>query len=95
MKYGKMNPLQYDLPKSAQLTNGTWVSNYHLLPADVLAAEGWLPLEEVYPEYNPETHYMVSDTVVETDGKIVVSYKTIPLPPDEIDLLLDELEAEL
>ena len=95
MKYAKINPFIRSLPITAKLADGTWVSNYHLLPADVLAAEGWLPLEEVYPEYNPETHYIELDTVVETDGKIVVSYKTIPLPPDEIDLLLDELEAEL
>ena len=95
MRYAKINPLMIGLPKIATMIDGTWVSNYHLLPVDVLAAEGWLPLEEVYPEYNPETHYIELDTVVETDGKIVVSYKTIPLPPDEIDLLLDELEAEL
>lgn len=95
MRYAKQNPLQTYLPCSAQLANGTWVSNYNLLPEATLREEGWLPLEEIRPEYNAETHYLEQDTVAEVDGKLVITYKAVELPPDDIDLLLDELEAEL
>lgn len=92
MKYAKLNPLQTSLPDVGQLSTGEWVSNYYLLPADILAAEGWLPLEEVYPEYDVETHYMEQDTITEVNGKIVITYKATPYPPNEIDVLLSELE---
>lgn len=95
MVYAKNNPLQVGLPRSAKLSNGTWVSNYHLLPEETLREEGWLPLEEVIPQYNEETHYLEQDTVAEVDGRLVITYKAVELPPDPIDLLLEELEAEL
>ena len=38
------------LPKSDKLHDGRTVSNYHLLPADVLLQEGWYPLEQQIPE---------------------------------------------
>jgi len=44
------------LPKTGQLSDGRWVSNYHLLPEETLLAEGWLPLIDNIPAYNSETH---------------------------------------
>jgi len=38
------------LPKVGKLKNGSTVSNYNLLPHDVLLAEGWLPLIDEPPE---------------------------------------------
>ena len=38
------------LPKVGILKNGSTVSNYNLLPHDVLIAEGWLPLIDEPPE---------------------------------------------
>lgn len=95
MRYAKINPLQTYLPYAAQLSNGTWVSNYHLLPEETLRQEGWLPLIDEQPTYNPETHYLQFIDAVEQNGSIVMNYEVRELPPDEIDLLLEELEAEL
>lgn len=95
MKYAKLNPFAYDLPQSAQLADGTWVSNYHLLPEETLRQEGWLPLIDEQPTYNPETHYLQFIDAIEQNGSIVMNYEVREFPPDEIDLLLEELEAEL
>jgi hypothetical protein len=38
------------LPKTGVLSDGSTVSNYNLLPHDVLVAEGWLPLIDEPPE---------------------------------------------
>lgn len=95
MNYAKLNPFIYDLPQSAQLADGTWVSNYHLLPEETLRQEGWLPVVDEQPTYNPETHYLQFIDAVEQNGSIVMNYEVIEFPPDEIDLLLEELEAEL
>ena len=38
------------LPRTGTLKDGSTVSNYNLLPHDVLIAEGWLPLVDEPPE---------------------------------------------
>ena len=62
---------QYSLPKTGTLKNGSTVSGYHLLDEEILLDEGWLPLEDIKPEYNPEMQYtqltgynILSDKVV-------------------------------
>lgn len=57
------------LPESGVLLDGTTVSNYHLLPVDVLKREGWLSCEEIKPECT-ESQMLVQDTVT-SDGKII------------------------
>ena len=53
---------QYDLPKGVgSLLDGSTVSGYHLLDEDTLIDEGWLPLEDIPPEYDEETQYLVND----------------------------------
>lgn len=68
---------QAHLPTSGILQDGRTVSNYHLLPESVLLAEGWLPCEEVKPEYDEATQYLVIDTEVVQDDKVIVTYKAV------------------
>ena len=42
---------QRSLPKTGTLKNGSTVSGYHLLDEEVLLDEGWLPLEDIVPEW--------------------------------------------
>ena len=46
------------LPKTGVLSDGRTVSNYHLLPHDILLAEGWLPLVDE-PPVTDEKHRAV------------------------------------
>lgn len=80
MKYAKMN--QLTLPSTGQLSDGRWVSNYNLLPDDILRAEGWKELVEVKPSFDDTTHYLVQDSVVETDV-VTVTYRAELIPEDE------------
>ena len=65
------------LPTSGILQDGRTVSNYHLLPDEILLAEGWLPCEEVKPEYDEATQYLVIDTAVVQGDKVIVTYKAV------------------
>lgn len=67
------------LPSTAQLNDGRWVSNYHLLTEDILIAEGWKPVEEVKPPYNPETQYLEIDMVVDEGERVVVTYRAVDI----------------
>jgi hypothetical protein len=78
MLYGRItDKTEIGLPTSGILQDGRTVSNYHLLPESVLLTEGWLPCEEVKPEYNPETQYLAVDTAIVQDEKIIVTYKAV------------------
>jgi len=68
---------QAHLPTSGILQDGRTVSNYHLLPDEILLAEGWLPCEEVKPEYDEATQYLVIDTAVVQGDKVIVTYKAV------------------
>lgn len=71
------------LPAVGRLSDGREVSNYDQLDAATLAAEGWLPVTEDRPDYDPATqqltldHYEIGDTAV--TGVYVVG--PIPAPP--------------
>lgn len=69
--------VEIGLPTTGTLQDGRTVSNYNLLPEDVLFAEGWLPCEEVKPTYDGATQYLVVDSAVEQDGKVIVTYKAV------------------
>lgn len=91
---------QYQLPKTGTLKDGRTVSGYHLLDEETLKEEGWLPLEDVKPEYDNETQYLVSDGYEILKDKVIKKYKVEDIPepvepePSKIDLLKDEI-AEL
>lgn len=84
--------IQYSLPKVGTLSDGSTVSGYHLLPEEVLKQEGWLPLEDIQPEYDENTQYLTSDGYEILEDKIVKKHKVenIPRPQqNEIDYMLD------
>jgi len=66
---------QHSLPKTGTLKNGLTVSGYHLLDEEVLLDEGWLPLEDVEPEYDEETQYLVNDGYEILEDKVIKKYK--------------------
>jgi hypothetical protein len=66
---------QYSLPKTGTLKNGSTVSGYHLLDGETLLEEGWLPLEDVEPEYDEETQYLVNDGYEILEDKVIKKYK--------------------
>ncbi len=83
---------QHSLPKTGTLKNGSTVSGYHLLDEELLREEGWLPLEDIQPEYDVETQYLANDGYEILEDKIVKKHKVenIPKPQrNEIDYMLD------
>ena len=74
---------QYKLPKTGTLKDGSTVSGYHLLDEEVLLEEGWLPLEDIKPEYDEETEIVVATGYdIQTD-KVVKLYEVKPMPVEE------------
>lgn len=82
------------LPSNAQLEDGRWVSNYHLLPVPFLREQGWKDLVEVKPAFDETTHYLELSGVVETEV-ITATYVAVINPINEVDAALTELEALL
>ena len=81
---------QYSLPKTGTLKNGSTVSGYHLLDEEVLKEEGWLPLEDIKPEYDEETQYLVNDGYEILEDKVIKKYRIEEIPepqPDELQEL--------
>lgn len=77
------------LPKTGVLSDGRTVSNYHLLPHDILLAEGWLPLIDEMPE--AEEGYRAVKTGYEIFvDRVEVIYEIqeiIPVPVQSEELL--------
>ena len=67
--------IQYKLPKTGTLKNGSTVSGYHLLAEETLLDEGWLPLEDIKPEYDEETQYIVNDGYEILEDKVIKKYR--------------------
>ncbi len=74
---------QTRLPKTGTLSDGRTVSGYHLLDADILRQEGWLPLVDEPPEHDPETEYLVPDGYDIQPDKVVRLYRIEPIPEPE------------
>lgn len=95
---------QYQLPKVGTLKDGSTVSGYHLLDEETLKEEGWLTLEDIKPEYDEETQYLVNDGYEILEDKVIKKYRVEDIPeptepePDKIEILNDriqELEATI
>jgi len=79
--YGRItDKTELGLPTTGVLSDGRSVSNYHLLPIETLAAEGWLLCEEIKPEYDKATQRLTVDAAVQQGGKIIVTYKAVTMP---------------
>ena len=85
------------LPTTGMI-NGASVMNYHKLPQETLMAEGWLPVEEVEPEYNPATHRLIIGSEKVLKDSVEVSYvaeEILIAEPTEKEIELSEVEARL
>jgi hypothetical protein len=71
------------LPRTGVLSDGRSVSGYHLLPEAILQAEGWLPVEEVKPKYDPKTQQLSGPAEQILKDKIVLTWQVEPLPTPE------------
>ena len=89
--------VQYYLPRTGTLKDGSTVSGYHLLDEEILKEEGWLPLEDNKPTYDDTTHYLIDDGYEILEDKVIKKYKVEDIPeptepePNEMDLLKDEI----
>ena len=77
------------LPRTGTLKDGSTVSNYNLLPHDVLIAEGWLPLVDEPPAVDKGfqavlTGYEIYEDRVEAVYEIE---EIIPMPVSDVDLI--------
>lgn len=72
--------IQVGLLSTGILKDGRTVSNYHLLPQNILIAEGWLPCEEIKPGYDKATQHIVIDTKEVQEDKVILTYKVIEIP---------------
>jgi len=68
------------LPKVGTLKDGSTVSNYNLLPHDVLLAEGWLPLIDETPETD-EKHRAVRSGYEIYEDRVEVVYEIQEIIP--------------
>lgn len=71
--------IEYSLPKVGTLKNGETVSGYDLLPIETLKKEGWLPLENIRPEFDWKTHDLKSDGYEILETKVKAKYKIVEI----------------
>ena len=90
---------QRSLPKTGTLKNGSTVSGYHLLDEEVLLDEGWLPLEDIQPEYDEETQYLVNDGYEILEDKVIKKYRIEEIPkreePRDLEVEIEELRQAI
>jgi len=86
---------QYSLPKTGTLKDGRTVSGYHLLDEEVLLDEGWLPLEDIQPEYDENTQYLTNDGYEILEDKVIKKYRIEEIPereePRDLESEIEEL----
>lgn len=79
---------QIGLPQTGYLKDGSSVSGYNLLDEQVLLNEGWLPLEDNKPSYNPMYEDLIFDGYIILSDKVTTQYKVIE--KQIIDEFIDE-----
>ena len=87
--------VKYSLPKTGILKDGSTVSGYHLLDEETLKDEGWLPLEDIQPEYDAETQYLINDGYEILEDKVIKKYRIEEIPervePRDLEQEIEEL----
>ena len=86
---------QIGLPTTGILADGSTVSGYDLLPESILLAEGWLPLVDNRPEYDPGTEYLEHAGYTVGETEVTANYTVKDIVPVEPTLGLSERVAEL
>jgi hypothetical protein len=101
MQYAKVengSVTQVGLPKTGMLTKGEntggTVSGYDKLDEATLLAEGWLPLINNPPVFNPETEYIEHAGYTIGETEVVTNYNVklkepVTYEPTELDYLID------
>ena len=90
-----------ELPRVGTLSDGRTVSGYHMLPEETLRAEGWLPVEDNPPAYDPATHYIVVEGYEVLSDRVTKVYRVEAKPsaeqpvPDEYEQRLTDIEMAL
>src|SRR5690554_2660528 len=86
---------KYKLSKTGTLKDGRTVSGYHLLDEEILKDEGWLHLEDIKPEYDEETQYLVNDGYEILEDKVIKKYRIEEIPekeePRDLEVEIEEL----
>jgi len=86
---------KYKLPKVGTLSDGSTVSGYHLLDEEILLEEGWLPLEDIKPDYDEETQYLTNDGYDILEDKVIKKYRIEEIPereePRDLEVEIEEL----
>ena len=89
----------YSLPKTGTLSIGETVSGYHLLDEEILKEEGWLPLEDIKPDYDEETQYLSNDGYEILEDKVVKKYRIEDIveevEPRDLEVEIEELRQAL
>jgi len=75
--------IQVGLPVRGTLSDGREVSNYYLLPTDILHTEGWLPYSDFMPEYDTETQQLSFVRYDVAEDSITAIYEAVSreIPP--------------
>ena len=77
------------LPRTGVLKNGSTVSNYRLLPHEILLAEGWLPLIDEPPIADEGFRAVLIGSEIYED-RVEAVYEIeeiIPMPVSDVDLI--------
>ena len=86
---------QTKLPKTGTLSTGKTVSGYHLLSQEILEAEDWLPLEDIKPEYDEKTQYLIQDGYEILEDKVIKKYRIEEIlereEPRDLEVEIEEL----
>lgn len=77
--------VETDLPEGGELSDGTSVSNYHLLDDATLRKEGWQVVDDPgEPPMNTALHAAAIRDVVVRNGKAVAEYRLLPAEPSYV-----------
>ncbi|MGN9164979.1 hypothetical protein ACTNDY_06780 [Tissierellaceae bacterium HCP3S3_D8] len=86
--------IQYYLPRTGYLKDGSSVSGYDILmrsDLELAKQEGWLLLEDNPPEYDKETQYIIEDGYKILEDKVIKKYRVEDIPePEIIDEPIDD-----
>ena len=63
--------------------DGRTVSEFNLLGADTLIEEGYYPVNDNIPEYDPEIQMVQFDRYVVNSKSVTAKYKVVDIPIEE------------
>lgn len=73
--------------------DGKLVSNYHLLPKEILLSEGWIESVENIPTYDRETQHLVSDGYTIENNLATFNYIVVDNEPTQGEVLQDLIQT--